>query len=60
MRRLLQWTGTALVAAIMIAACGGGNDSTSNTPTKTIAKDPVQSGDAQTAVVATAPSDSLG
>jgi plastocyanin len=59
MRRLLQWTGTALVAAIMIAACGGGNDSTSNTPTKTIAKDAVQSGDAQTAVVATAPSDSL-
>src|SRR5512143_3167262 len=62
MRRLMQWTGAALVAATMTAACGGGDSkavSTSNSPVETIAKDPVRSGDAQTAAVATAPSDSL-
>jgi plastocyanin len=60
MRRLVQWTVTALVAATtMIAACGGSNGSTSNTAVETIAKDPVRSGDVQTAVVATDPSDSL-
>lgn len=59
MRRSVQWTGAALVAATMIAACGGGNSSTGNTPAETIAKAPVQSGDAQTAVVATKPSDPL-
>jgi plastocyanin len=59
MRRLVEWTGAALVAATMIAACGGGNSSTGNTPATTIAKDPAKSGDAQTAVVATKPSDSL-
>lgn len=58
MPRLMQWPGTALVAATMIAACGG-SSSTSNDPAETIAKDPVKSGDAQTAMVATALADSL-
>ena len=59
MRRSMQWTGAALAAVTMIAACGGSNSSTSNTPARTIAKAPAASGDAQSAVVATEPSDSL-
>jgi len=61
MRRLVQRTGAALLAATVIAACGSGssNGSTSNTPARTIAQDAARSGDAQTAVVATKPSDSL-
>jgi plastocyanin len=59
MRRSTQWTGTALIAATMIAACGGSSSSTSTNPVDVIAKNPVSSGDAQTAAVATELSDSL-
>jgi plastocyanin len=62
MRRLTGWTIAALATATMIAACGGsssGMSGTANNPARTIAKDPGQSGDAQTAAVATEPADSL-
>ena len=57
MRRLMLQTVTALTTATMIAACGGSNGSMSNTPATTIAKAPANSGDAQTAPVATDPAD---
>lgn len=59
MRGFMRWRGAALIAANVIAACGGGGGNTPNNPAETIAKDPVKSGDVQTAVVATTLPDSL-
>ncbi|MEO8138480.1 MAG: hypothetical protein ABI742_02480, partial [Gemmatimonadota bacterium] len=59
MRRFMQGTGVALVIAAVSAACGSGSDSTGSNPSETIGRDPTKSGEAQTAAVATAPTDSL-